>query len=205
MKLAIPFTALLCMLLSLPSVAIDFPIEATTADKKVVLLYEDGTWRPKTLQLDHSVIRKGDFSTKKLSSKVGFYEFWYDPKAWVVKSPEGTFEYLFEHKSEEAWCGVIPERIQMTKEALANANFYNLRFLAPDATLVQKSKAFVNGLGGEAIELKATMEGYYLSFYTFAWTGAKGTVRLTCWTSQNLLDEYRDTFHDFFGGFLLVD
>lgn len=183
----------------------EFPLEAKTSDGKTVLIYEDGTWRPKTLQLSHSVIRRSEFATKRVASRLGFYEFMYDPNAWKPEATEGSFEHSYIHRSEEAWCGIIPERMQMTKDALSQAVLTNLRSSAPDGALVQKSKAFVNGLAGEVLEMKATYEGYFITYYTFVWTGAKGTVQLTCWTSQNLIDEYRDDFHDFYGGFALVD
>jgi len=199
------FLALAALTYPMLSSAATFPIEAKTGDGKTVMLYEDGTWRPKTLQLDHSVIRKGQFATKMVASRFGFYEFWYDPNAWVPGPAAGAFEHLFTHKDEEAWCGIIPERIGMTKEALGNAVLSNLKSTDPEGALVQRSKAFVNGLGGEVLELKATVDGYFVSYYSFIWTGARGTVQVTCWTGQSLMDEYRDAFHDFYGGFVLVD
>lgn len=182
-----------------------FPLEAKTGDGQSVMLYEDGTWRPKTLQLDHSIIRKSQFATKQAVSRYGFYEFWFDPGSWSPGSPEGAFEHFFSHKDEEAWCGIIPERIGMTRDALANALVVNLRSTAPDGALVQRSRAFVNGLEGEVVELRATVDGYFVSYYSYVWTGPRGTVQLTCWTGQGVLDEYRDVFHDFYGGFMLAE
>lgn len=181
-----------------------FPIEAKTPDGKAVVLYEDGTWRPKTLQLDHTVIRKSEFATKMLTSRAGFYEFWIDEKTWISDTPSGDFEYMFSHKSNEAWCGIIAERIQMTKDALPAAIMKNLTTQDPEAKLIQKSKAYVNGLAGEVLEISATTQGYLITYYPFIWTGSKGTVQLYCWAPQNLMEEYRGSFNDFFGGFILT-
>lgn len=185
--------------------ATSFPIEATTADGKIVVLHEDGTWRPKTLQLDHSVIRKSDFATRVLKSRLKFYEFSVDPKIWKDHQATGAFEYDFEHTDGEAWCGIIPERIQVTQDALVKVAVANLQKTDQSGKLEQRSKAYVNGLGGEVVELSARVEGFFLSYYTFLWSGSKGTVQITCWTSSNVVEEYKPIFNDFFGGFLLAE
>lgn len=198
--LVIPLLTTVC-----PSVAADFPIEAKTADGKTVDLYEDGTWRPKSLQLGHIVIRKSDFATQPFKSKLGFYEEWIDQRLWKESQADGDFEYVFEHARGEAWCGIIPERVQLTQDALAKAMLTNLQQADPNAKLQQRSKAYVNSLPGELIEISGTVEGVVASYYAFAWSGNKGTVQITCWTSTNLMDEYRPVFNDFIGGFTLAE
>lgn len=204
MKKLLASLTLIVALTPAMSALADFPLEAKTSDGNIVVLHEDGTWRPKTLQLDHSILRKSDFATRQLTSRLKFYEFWIDPKLWKDAQAEGAFEYLFEHQSGEAWCGIIPERVQLTRDALLKAVIYNVQQAAPNAKLEQRSKAYVNGLGGEVVELSGTFEGFFASYHTFLWSGDKGTVQLTCWTSQSVLDEYRPVFNDFFGGFLLA-
>lgn len=80
----------------------------------------------------------------------------------------------------------------------------NLTTQDPEAKLIQKSKAYVNGLAGEVLEISATTQGYLITYYPFIWTGSKGTVQLYCWAPQNLMEEYRGSFNDFFGGFILT-
>jgi hypothetical protein len=194
------------LLLSLPvprCYATTFPIDAKTLDGSSVILYEDGTWRPKTLQLDHSIIRKGQFANELHKSKLGFYEFWVDRKAWQAEDASGAFEFNFAHADGEGWCGIIPERIQLTKEALRSAVLNNAKSSDPNASLAQSSNAFVNGLSGEVLEVSANMEGMYISYYMFLWSGSKGTVQIICWSGSTVIDEYRPVFNDFFGGFLL--
>lgn len=198
----------LAMLVALPlamSASAEFPIEAKTSDGKIVVLHEDGTWRPKTLQLDHRILRKSDFATRQLKSRLKFYEFWVDSKLWKDIQAEGAYEYSFEHQSGEAWCGIIPERIQVTRAGLVKGAVSNLHQVDPNGKLEQRSKAYVNGLGGEVVELSGTSDEFLISYHTFLWSGDKGTVQIACRTSRNILDEYRPVFSDFIGGFMLVE
>lgn len=200
--------AVICTALSASSAfaAAGFPMEAKTADGKTVTLYEDGTWRPKTLQLSHSILRKSDFATKKHVSRLRFYEFWSDPKIWAISPPGENehFEFLFEHRGGEAWCGIIPERMQLTQEGLVKAALQNFQAADKTGKFVQRSIAFVNALKGDVVEFSGTVEGVYITYYSFLWSGAPGTAQISCWTSTNLIDEYRPIFNDVFGGFLLV-
>ena len=183
-----------------------FPIEANTPDGKTVVLYEDGTWRPRTLVLDQAIIRKTQFATVKLPSKFGFHEFWVDPKLWVTTTPPSVdVERFFTYENREAWCGVIPERMQITREALSKVSFENIKRLDGRARIEQQSRAFVNGLHGDVFEATATVDGFLVTYYGFLWSGSAGTVQMTCWTSQNLIEEYKPIFNDFFGGFMLLE
>lgn len=183
-----------------------FPLEANTPDGKTVVLYEDGTWRPRTLVLDQAIIRKTDFATLKLPSKLGFHEFWVDPKLWkATPPPNASMERFFTHESQEAWCGIIPERIQVTREALAKSSLGYMTRVDANARVEQKTRAFVNGMRGDVQEVNATVEGFFLTYYVFLWSGSSGTVQISCWTSQNLIEEYKPVFNDFFGGFMLLE
>lgn len=197
-----------CMMLfgSAAFAASGFPMDANTPDGKSVTLYEDGTWRPKTLELGHSILRKSTFATKKHSSRLRFYEFWSDRKIWSAQSPQENehFEFLFQHKGGEAWCGIIPERMQLTQDGLVKAALQNFQAADKSGKFVQRSMAFVNALKGDVVEFSGTLDGVYISYYSFLWSGAPGTAQLSCWTSTNLIDEYRPIFNDFFGGFMLV-
>jgi hypothetical protein len=205
-KASIASTAfLLSSLATQSSYSGEFPMEAKTNDGSAVTLYEDGTWRPKTLQLDHRIIRKGDFANQLVKSRFGFFEFWVDPKIWHREQDSGAFEFSYAHNDNEAGCGVIPERVQMTQDALRNAVLKNVQATDSKAKIAQESKAFVNGLGGQVVELNATVEGLFITYYTFLWTGSKGTVRIACWTASAVIDVYRPVFNDFFGGFMLTE
>lgn len=183
----------------------EFPIEAKTTDGGFVTLFEDGTWRPKTLKLEHSIIRRGEFASKSVKGKYGFYEFWFDPKLWYQIDSTGAHEFSFAHINNEAGCVIIPERIQMTQDALRKAIISNIKEQDPNARMVQHSKAFVNGLSGEVVEQNATLDGIFVTYYTFLWSGSKGTIQVACWTGSNLTDEYLPIFTDFFGGFMLTE
>ena len=189
------------------ALASDYPIEAKTSDGKTVNLYEDGTWRPKTLKVDHEIIRKDKFATSVLQSRLRFYEFWYDPKLWQPEEPaQGeAFEVVFTYQgaTDEAWCGIIPERSQMTQDALVGAVFQNFQSAAADTKMLQRSRAYVNSLRGDIVEMTGTFDGFHIAYSTFAWSGNPGTVQITCWTFPNLLDEYRPIFGKFYGGFEL--
>lgn len=186
--------------------AVDYPIEAKTADGETVNLYEDGTWRPKTLKVDHEIIRKDQFATATLESRLRTFDFSYDPKLWELgENHNEVSEMSFTYKgvADEAWCRIISERAQMTQDTLVSVVLQNFQAGVPDGKILQYSKAYVNGLRGDIVELEGTVDGFHVAFSTFATTGSRGTVQISCWTFQNLLDEYRPVFAKFYGGFFL--
>ena len=190
----------------LMAAAARFPMDATTPDGKSVTLYEDGTWRPKTLELSHSVIRKSDFATARYGSRLGFYEFMVDPKLWSPMTGSAkSAEFQFQNKSGEAWCEVFATRIQMTQDSVLESAVRDMQAADKSGKVIQTSVAFVNALRGNVFEWRGTVQGVVASFYTFVWSGAPGSVQLTCWTSANLANEYRSAFNDFFGGLLLAE
>lgn len=181
-----------------------FPIDATTEDGKTVTLHEDGTWRPRATDPEQLKFGKGELATQRHASRLKFFELWVDPKVWKLGKSEGDHEFNFEHNSGEAWCSVIPERIQMTQEGLATAALTNFREVDPKATMGRRYKASVSGVEGEVVEMSGASSGYLITFHSLLLTGRHGSVQLSCWTSPNLLEEYRRTFDEFFGGYVLV-
>ena len=113
--------------------------------------------------------------------------------------------FAFQGHGDEAWCGLIPERAQLRQEGLINAIELNLKEVADEARMVQRSRAFVNGLRGDIVEMEASFDGFDAVYLTFAWSGSPGTIQVSCWTFPNLIDEYRPKFAEFYGGFELTN
>ena len=91
----------------------------------------------------------------------------------------------------------------MDQDVLVSNVFQNMRDVAPNAKIAQQVKSYVNGLRGDIVEIEAFFDGYNLSFLSYVTSGRRGTVQLNCWTTENLIDEYRPVFMSFYGGFFL--
>ncbi|MCX2744022.1 hypothetical protein OO013_09110 [Mangrovivirga sp. M17] len=188
---------------------------AITEFGEEVILFEDGSWEyvnkenatKNEIPENPTKFKKDEESSFLLKSQnlnVGFY---IDPKSWTFKkaNENDEAEYKMESKDGNLYGMVISEKIEIPLTTLKNIALENARSAAPDAKIIKEEYRNVNGLKVLHMQINGTMQGIKFSYYGYYYSDESGTVQFITFTSQNLLDIYKDKCEKLLNGLVKID
>ena len=185
-------------------------INAVTETGDAVLLYDDGSWQylnaeeveVTEIPLNPQKFKKPKDSDFLLKSKKADTGLWLNPKKWsFTKAGANTeAEYEFQLKDEDLFGMMIVEKIEIPLINLKDIALMNARAVAPDIKVVKEEYRDVNGMKVLFMQLNGTLQGIKFSYFGYYYSTENLTVQLVTYTSQNLLEEYRETCEKFVNG-----
>lgn len=202
----------ICALLSISGFC---QTRAVTETGEEVVLYNDGTYiyantneAPMAeVKTNPKKFTKSEESTFLLKSKKVNMGFWLDPKKWSFSKPTENpdAEYEVALKGEDLYGVIITEKIEVPLESLKNIVIENARSLAPDIRVMQEEYRNVNGQRVLFLQLNGTAQGMKISYYGYVFSNSSGTVQLITFTSQNLLEQYKEDGEKLINGLVMLE
>ena len=189
--------------------------KAVTEQGEEVILYEDGTWKfvnPDELLITEiptnpAAFKKSEdasFLLKSTRLNLGFY---INPKVWsfhkAVDNPEAEYELSL--KGGDLYGSIITEKIEVPLETLKFIALENGKSIAPDFRVIKEEYRMVNDLKILFLQMDGTMQGIKFSYYGYYYSSPSGTVQFITYTSQNLLDDYRNDCDTLLNGLVELD
>ncbi|MFD1293416.1 hypothetical protein ACFQ5N_06165 [Lutibacter holmesii] len=197
-----------CCLFSIMSLSAQKKAVTETGDE--VVLFDNGTWEYQNKEIlvemeiptNTKVFEKDKKSTFLLKSKKVNVGFWLNPKKWKFNKGKDNLEseYEFELKGEDLYGMVISEKVEIPLETLRSIALENGKEAAPDLKVVNEEYRFVNGMKVLLLEMSGTMQGIKFSYYGYYFSSENGTVQFITYTSQNLLESYKEECNIFLNG-----
>lgn len=183
-------------------------IIAITQEGDEVLLHNDGTWNytdagDKTeITVNTKKFKKDNASTFQIKSSNVDFGFWINPKEWNFKKGISNDDAEFELtlKDEDLYAMIITEKIEVPIESLGEIALENAKLAAPDIRVVQQEFRNVNGLDVLFMQMDGTTQGIKFSYYSYYFSNESGTVQFVTYTSQNLLNTYREKCEQLLNG-----
>ena len=204
---------IVCCLLSIISVNAQKKAVTETGDE--VILYNDGTWEYEgDYNFEESEIptnpinfKKDEASTFLLKSKKLNVGFWLNPKIWKFNKATDNLEaeYEFQLKGEDLYGMLISEKVEIPLETLKTIALENGKESASDLKIVKEEYRNVNGLKVLLLEMNGTMQGIKFSYYGYYFSNDNGTLQFITYTSQNLLDSYREVCDNLLNGLVEIN
>lgn len=187
-------------------------IKAVTETGEEVMLNKDGTWKyvsgtvkPSwTTRLDTPSFTRDMASTFLVKGKNVKYGVWIDPKKWSFKletDASSSREYVLTLKKEDLYCMVIPEKMVIPLDALAEAAYNNAKRIVPDAKLELEENRKVNGNLVKMLKISGTLSGIKFVYLGYYYSGNAGSVQVVCYTSEQLFDGYKSQMETLLNGF----
>lgn len=188
-------------------------VKAVTENGEEVLLLNDGTWKYTSIQsgydtrLDTLVREKGERSTFLIKGEKVNYGIWLDPKKWSFKKgkDDDVQEYIITMKGQDAYAMVIPERIPIPLNLLEEAAINNFKKKDPNARIERIEVRKINGNTVKLICAKVSPNGAKFSYMGYYFSDEKRTIQFIGFTSQNLMDTYKNDIEELLDGFVLLD
>ena len=201
--------SILFLFLSLP-VCLSAQTRAITDTGQEVVLNSDGTYTYVSdeeaaavdIPINPEEFSKSESASFLLKSKRINVGFWLDPKLWSFGKPEDNpdAEYEVVLKGEDLYGVIITEKIEVPLETMKNIALQNARQIAPDVHVVKQEYRMVNGQKVLYLELYGTMDGMKIAYSGYFYSNSSGTVQFITFTSQNLLEEYREASQQLING-----
>ncbi|MCK4662415.1 MAG: hypothetical protein KAT68_06095 [Bacteroidales bacterium] len=188
--------------------------KAVTETGDEVILYDDGTWKyvndtdieNNEIPTNSKKFEKSDNSTFLLKSTKLDVGVWLDTKKWSFKkagdNPEA--EYELKLKIGDLYGMIISEKIEIPLKSLKGIALENGKTAAPDLHIVKEEYRNVNGLTILLLQMNGTMQGIKFSYYGYYFSNSNGTVQFITYTSQNLLDEYKNDCEELLNGLVEI-
>ena len=190
-------------------------INAVTETGEVVILYEDGTWKytNNSDQSDNDIImnpisfEKNINSTFLLKSTKINIGFWLNPNKWkfekAVDNPDAEYELVL--KEEDLYSMIISEKLEIPLTNLRNIALENGRNRSPDLHIIKEEYRIVNGLKVLLLHMNGTVEGIKFSYYGYYYSSSNGVVQFITYTSQNLLNTYKEDIEELLNGIVELE
>jgi hypothetical protein len=189
--------------------------KAVTEIGEEVILYDNGTWKYQNDEdLDDNEIptnsksfSKDESATFLLKSSKFNVGFWINPKKWSFEKAlnNAEAEYELEFKDGDLYSLVLAEEIEIPVEELKSIALDNARASAPDIKVVKEEYRIVNGTKTLLLQLDGTIQGIEFSYYGYYFSNSNGTLQFITYTSQSLLEEYRDECEKLLNGFVVLN
>jgi len=185
-------------------------IKAITDSGEEVFLYDDGSWKYthvsekilNEIKTNPKKFNKSDHATFLVKSKKFNIGFWLDPKKWkfekAIHNPDA--EYELELKGDDLYGMIISEKVEIPLDVLKEVALDNGRATAPDLHIVQQEYRVVNGLKVLLLQMNGSLQGIKFSYYGYYFSNPNGTVQFITYTSQNLLNNYREEIEELLNG-----
>ncbi|MHA6280807.1 hypothetical protein ACXYMT_11550 [Salinimicrobium sp. CAU 1759] len=187
---------------------------AVTDTGQEVLLYSDGTYayanaedaEAVTIPINPKKFTKSESASFLLKSKRMDVGFWLDPRLWSFGESKDNqdAEYEVVLKGEDLYGVIITEKIEVPLETLKNVAIENARQIAPDIRIVEQEYRMVNDQKVLYLQLDGTMDGMKISYSGYFYSNASGTVQFITFTSQNLVEEYKEASQQLINGLVKI-
>ncbi len=191
-------------------------INAVTSTGDEVFLYQDGTWKyadkeveeEKEIKFNEKKFIKDEKSTFLVKSKKANVGIWINPKIWSFTRDNAGFdnatEYMFQLKEGDLYGMLISEKIEIPIETLKGIALENARMAAPDIEVVEEEYRMVNGVKVLMMQMTGTLQGMKISYYGYYFSNESGTIQFLTYTSQALIDSYKDDIDKILNGFVEI-
>lgn len=190
------------ILFCLVSIVLHSQQKAITETGDEVTLYEDGTWKYQNesdsikteIPINSKAFEKDNNSSFLLKSKKFNVGVWLNPKKWSFTKANNNdeAEYEFQLKGEDLYGMILTEKVEIPLETLKSIALDNGRDASPDLQVVKEEYRTINGLKVLLLQMNGTMKGIKFSYYGYYFSSTKGTAQFITYTSQNLLDSYKN-------------
>jgi hypothetical protein len=182
---------------------------ALTEKGKEVILYDNGTWKYINDKFNDNEIptnskpfvksEEASFLLKSSNLNVGF---WLNPKKWIFKKAvmNQDAEYEFQWKEGDLYGMAITEKVEIPLETLKTIALDNAKTFSPDIRIVKEEYRKVNGIKVLLLQLSGTAQGIQFSYYGYYYSNSNGTVQFITYTSQNLMDDYKNDCEEMLNG-----
>ena len=189
--------------------------KAVTDEGDVVILHNDGTWKyeiekvtdDKKLLVNPNRFTKNDDATFVLKSNKTNSSFAINPKKWKfkkIKNGNEAAEYTFELKGGDLYAMVISEQIEIEIEQLVDIAFTNAQSVATDMKITKKEYRIVNDKKVIYMEMVGTIQSVRFKYLAYYYSDASGSTQYLTYTSENLVNKYKDDINDFLNGFSIA-
>ncbi|WP_367392820.1 hypothetical protein [Lewinella sp. LCG006] len=190
-------------------------IKAVTENGDEVTLYDDGTWSYDDLEMtdeaeilmNPATFEKSDKATFLLKSSKNNFGFYLNPKEWTF-SKEGenpAAEYELHLKSGDLYAMIISEQWEIPLENLREIAVSKAKAAAPDLQVVKEEYRIVNGLKMLHLQMNGTIQGIKFSYYGYYYSDVAGTVQYVTFTSQSLIESYREQCDALLNGLVVIE
>jgi hypothetical protein len=198
---------------------------AVTQKGDTIYIYDDGTWsfdkntftedknglnylnesiEYDTISTPFTVLEKGK---KKISSKYGFFEIYYDESIWKRVPPaqlNEDAEFAFQGKESDVYVAVITEEIEIGFENIYKIAKNNIEEnLSVPVNLLKSEIRTVNNTQLIRGVMNFNLNGMNLVFDSYYFSGKIGTVQFTTWTATNLHSKYESQILDLLNGIVI--
>ena len=187
--------------------------KAVTETGEEVILNDDGTWKYVNAEDEEYIIKipvnsevfnKDEESTFLLKSKKTNVGFWLNSKKWAFKKAVNNpdAEYELQRRGEDLYGMIITEKVEVPLETLRNLALENGKAIAPDLHIVKEEYRTVNGEKVLLLQMNGTMQGIKISYFGYYYSNSKGSTQFLTYTSQNLLNHYKDDCEELLNGLI---
>jgi hypothetical protein len=190
-------------------------IKAVTENGDEVTLYSDGTWAYDDLEgmedaeilMNPKTFTKGESATFLLKSSKNNFGFYLNPKEWsfTKEGSNSAAEYELQLKSGDLYGMIISEQVEIPLENLREIAISTAKTAAPDLQVVKEEYRMVNGLKMLHLQMNGTMQGIKFSYYGYYYSNESGTTQYVTFTSQNLMDSYREQCDALLNGLIVLE
>lgn len=189
-------------------------IQAVTDKGEQVVLYENGTWKylnegageeEKTIPLSEVIYSKPSLSSFEVKSNKVNTGIFINPKIWSYKkNPSGEAqEFSFQAKEKDIYAMLITEKINIPIENLRNLAISNAKEVAPDTKVITEEYRMVNGKKIFFMQMNGSIQGIKFTYLGYYYSSEGGTIQFISYTSQDLLNEYKNDMFDLLNGFTI--
>jgi len=173
---------------------------ATTADGKVVILKDDGTW---SYAAEYKRDKK---ATLAYSGKRKTFAVYLVPNTWkkLDKVDNDAAEVGFIHKEGDIVSLIIAERLEIPLATLKKAAIENARMADRNAKIVHEEKRTVNGKEMLCLTIEAEINDVPFTFFGYYYSGDEGSFQILTWTGRKLFKEAKPEMEEFLNGFEII-
>lgn len=176
--------------------------KAVTETGEEVILFDDGTWEYEDgapiseteITTNSKLFKKENTSSFLLKSKKVNVGVWLNPKKWsfqkAVDNP--IAEYQFQLKDSDLYGMIITEQVEVPLETLKSIAVENGKAAAPDLKVVKEEYRMINGIKVLLLQMNGTTQGIKFSYYGYYFSNDQGSVQFITYTSQKLMESYKD-------------
>lgn len=198
--------------------------QAITEDGDTIYIFNDGTWSysPDDFEFGEDMAYLSEeivldtietiFTTpknakKKLTSKLGFFSFYFDEKKWK-RIPVGQLnedgEFGFQHRNNDIYCVIISEEIEIGLENIYRIARNNLSTNSTeDVETVVTELRNVNGEDLIRGSFNATFAGIKMTFDSYYYSNQLGTIQVVSWTGQNIYNKHQEDIEEMLNGLVI--
>jgi len=189
-------------------------IPAVTDKGDQVMLYEDGTWRyandssdmeEKAIPVSEIAYNKNEKATFEVKSTKVNAGVYINTKDWTYKKnpTADAQEYTFQSRGKDIYAMMITEKVDIPIENLKKLALSNAKDAAPDTKIVTEEYRMVNGKKIFFMQMNGSIEGMKFTYLGYYYSSEGGTIQFISYTTQNLLEEYRNDMFELLNGFTI--